>query len=567
MFENEYAKQRVEAIRKRVAGPPEQREEDLTPEDRNILIEFDEKLTSARKKNNRCGWYHHANLLQRLFVFALETGRLAESLEDGSEGDDALDDITTWIHDQDYSGYTVQGMLSTLRVFANTVRGELPEHFQDIEPSEHVEKDPAPLPSNIIEYPDLVTMLEETDSVRDRALLATQWSVGLRPMEELYTLQWKNVELFDDHAMISLPKRRKTEHREVIVIVGAPLLRQWIKKHHPVHDDPEASLGPETFIWTHQNKNELLSYSAFGTRFTVAGERAEIEKDHSAQHFRRSAASIMARQPHITERDLRQRFSWSYRSYAPEHYIQMHSEDTHISVARSRGQDVDKIEEDPDTAPIICPNCGDWTLRLMDACIWCNHDMDPEQTTWDRPTMQDPRDTGEKDLAEMILDGDITADQLRTLRQLEGAIKTERDLWSKLDDLIQKAEALEEAKEHSGDNVSSLLGVAGVVGHLSAAATEAAEQWSQTKHAALKIHPEFEHYPPRGPRLVGLVSAWAVLLGVSVAVLLTGGVLEELVAGEPVMLFTAIVALAVGGVLVERDLPSIEDALDAAVEE
>lgn len=565
-LDTDYAKSRVQAIRKLVAGPPDKRDDSLSDADRNVLIEFDENLTRDRQQNNRCGWYHHANLLSRLYVYAQETSQLAASLEPGDKGDKALDDITDWIHDQEYGGYSLQGHLSTVRVFADTVLDELPERFANIEPGKHVDEDPAPLPSNIVEYEDAIEMVTEVDSTRDKALILTQWSVGFRPMSELYPLQRKNVSLYEDHAEITLQPGGKTERRSVILIVGSAMLRRWIEEDHPVHDDPEASMGPETFLWVKQNKNEHLCYGAMAERFAVAGDRAELVKDHSGQHLRRSAASVLAGQPHISERDLRQRFSWSPRSNAPEHYIAANSAATQVNVAMCRGRDVDGIEESPDTAPVLCPSCGDWTTRGLDACIWCTHNLDEEQSTF-QETMQDPRDAGEKDLAQMLLDGDVTASDLRTLRKLEGPIKTERDLFDELDDLIVKAEALEDAQDSSGDSVSSLLGVTGLVGWTSATIGEAAQRWTSTKHAAMTIHPGLEDYPPSPRRAAGVLLGWLAILVVAVPLLVSNGVVQDAVGGEPTAVLASVVAAGVGMWLLHRDMPTLDEALDAAATE
>jgi site-specific recombinase XerC len=561
------AERAVERLRKRVVGDPDERDENITPEDRNALIRFDEKFSAERKKNGRAGWAHHRNKLRDLIVFASETQCLADTLEDGPTGEQALQEIVDWILDQGASEYTVQGNLSTLRIFAETLLGELPERFAEIEPSAHVDEDPAPLPSNIVEYQDLLAMVDVTDCTRDRALMTTQWGAGFRPMGELWTLQYKHVDIRDGYVMITLEQEGKTERHEVAITVGAPFLRKWILEEHPVHDDPEASLGPETYIWTRKNRNTLLSYGALGERFNVAGEKAGIEKDHSPQHFRRSCASILARQPGTGLTDLMQRFSWARASNAPWHYIAAHSNPTNLKVLQSRGHDIENLHDEPEVAPIVCPDCGDWTMRGLDECIWCHRDLDPEQTTWERPTREDPRSAGEKSLAEMILDGDITADELRTLRKLEAPIKTKRDLFEELDELIVKAEALEEAKATSGDSVSSLFGITGLVGWASTAATSVTRRWAAAKHAALKIHPGFEHYPPSGKRLAGLLAGWALILGVAIPLWLSTGIPQEAAAGKPTAVVAAVVAIAFGVWFVNRDTPTIDDALHAAVEE
>lgn len=559
-LDNEFARSRVEAIRKAVAGPPDERDTRLTDADRNILVKFDDALTRQRKKNNRCGWYHHGNLLNQLYVFALETDCLARSLEDGREGDEALKEIIDWIHDQDYSGYTIQGKLSTLRVFADTVLEEMPERFAEIQPSKHVETDPAPLPSNIIEYVDVLNMVRAATSTRDKALVLVQWGAGLRPMEELYTLQRKNVQLMDDHVVITLPSEGKTDRRELLILVGSPMLKKWIQEEHPVHDDPEASMGPDTFIWTKMNRNKLLRYRSLQRRFYEAGEKAGIEKDHSPQHFRRSAASVLAGQPHISERDLRYRFSWSPNSAAPEHYIAANSEATKVNVARCRGRDVDSVDDSPDTAPVPCERCGEWTTRGLEECIWCNYNLDADQQTIDDlPAMQHPEGAGERSLEERLLDGDVTSDELRVLRQFKTDIMSDPDLFEKLDELIVKAEALEES--NMGDAVDAAT-PAGLLASLSQKASSKLQRVVQLKHTAMSLHPAFEHYPPRGKRLGKLVAAEVLLVAGFVAWAWYWGSIQALMAGDPVEWTALVIGLPLGLWTMFRAMPDVDEAAE-----
>jgi hypothetical protein len=202
-------------------------------------------------------------------------------------------------------------------------------------------------------------------------------------------------------------------------------------------------------------------------------------------------------------------------------------------------------------------------MRGLSECVQCTVALDPEQTTWERRTCEDPRKVGEKSLAEMVLAGDVTADDLRTIRRLETPIKTEHDLFKDLDDLILKAEALEDAVDQQGDSVSSLLGVGGLLGHLSSAATALGEKWLRRTHAALTVHPGYEEYPVKGPRLVGLVASWVVLLATTVATLATTGLLAT-ITSDAAMAMVAIASVGVGLGLVGRALPSIEDSLLAA---
>ena len=403
----EQAKTRVNRLRERIAGPPEKRDDRISDKDRDVLVQFDKNLVGDRLDSNRCGWKHHANMLRHLFDFAVETNGLALSLEDDPEGTEGKKMLTSWIHENYDSGYTVQAKLSAVRVFAMTVLDvdELPERFAKIEPSAHVTEDPAPLPEEVVEYNEMLSMVKASNLVRDKALISTQWDTGPRPMEEMWSLQLKNLTINDDYILITLPRTAgKTERRDLLVTVGMPYLKQWLR-NHPVWDDPESPLDrkrhtiqdlpPGTYVWTNTDKNKLLSYNGFATRFSAAAEKAGVTKESNAQHFRRSSASIMARQPEIGERDLRILYDWSYFSTSPEHYIAAHSQKVLTNVGLARGHEIEHVEPEPNVSPLLCRQCGEWTMRGIDNCVSCGYCVDTDQETLDQMTreIQNPMPT------------------------------------------------------------------------------------------------------------------------------------------------------------------------------
>ena len=555
------ARDRVMALRKRIVDP-EDEDDLLCPPDRNALIEFDENLARDRRDNNRCGWYHHGNLLSRLYILSSETDALAATLDDEA-GQDAVDNVTDWIHSQEYADYTVQGMLSALRVFADTtldVDGdELPDRFANIEPGAHVDDDRSPMPSNVVEYDHMLQMVEAADHPRDKALIATEWDGGPRPMEELYTLQYKHVDIRDDHVVINFPEQDgKTVKRSLLLVVASPLLKRWIQKEHPVHDDPEAELGPDTFIWTRQDENKLPHYNTISERFRVAGEEAGLNVEHSAQHLRRSSASIYARKG-ATERHLRQRYGWSAHSPAPEHYVATFSTSTQIHTAHIRGRDIDEFEEPKDTAPVPCENCGDWTLRDLNYCVYCEYDRSDEQTTLDEHTMSNPHTAEELSFEEKILRGILTVDDLKTLIEVRPNYRAGEKIFEGLETNVERAKGLRETRS---DTPNAVTGPVGLAGYYTAAAGATARGRARAKHVAMELHPGLEHYPPSPKRGAGIIAGQLAIVVAAVVTLSMAGILESLAAGEPTAVAALVISLVVGVAMVVRDLPTVDDAVE-----
>jgi site-specific recombinase XerD len=569
-----YSRRRAEALREKIEDDPP---EDLSAADREVLLEFDDELMRHRQKNNRCGWAHHASLLNDLLVIARGTQQLAATLEHGETGEDAVDDVTSWITqdwvdgEPDKSDYTIQSQLSALRNLAATLMDvefeELPERFAEIEPGSYVVEDPAPLPAEVLRWEDLLEMIKEATSIRDIALLLIQWDIGTRPQKELWTLQKKNIEFRDNCAEITLPNQHgKTDTRKILVTVGWTALQKWVEDLHPAQEDPGESMGPDTYIWTKRNDNKLLEYGSMTARFEDIGKRADIDKEHSAQHFRRSSASILAGKPQINERDLRHRYSWSPKGNAPEHYIERFSDSTQKNVARCRGvdiEDLDSLDEDPDPTPVVCADCKEWTERAHTECVWCGHDIDETQQTINTsPTIKDPDTAGEKSVKELIFDGDLKAADIRSILKVKSHIRSDPEFFGKLEEALPKAVALED----SDDDLIGGTGVAGVTGRLSAAAASVVKGWGVAKHVAMSIHPDYRGYPPSPLRAAGIVAGTAVIMATAVAIIFASGLVGG-GAADPVALVTLVVSLLVGSWLVGRDMPTIDEAVDEAVDE
>lgn len=471
----EHAKGRVIELRRDIVGEGGPPNEDISDEDRDALIEFDEQMVADRLDSNRCGWKHHRNVLTHLHEYAVETDALAQSLEDGDRGTEAKRTLVRYAEENYDNEYTLQAKLSAIRIFAATVLDQpmLPPRFAKIEPSAHVEEDPAPLPSEIVEYDEILRMVKESDIIRDKALIPFQWENGPRPMEETHVLQRKNLDIRDGVILITLPRTAgKTNRRSVPATASMPYLRRWLREH-PVWDDPSVPINrkdntiedipPETYLWTKQHKNELLSYGGFTARFDAAADRAGVTKQTSPQHLRRSAASIAARQPEIGERDLRELFDWSPFSTSPRHYIAAHSDKTLINITRARGHEIKDFQEDIDTSPIVCERCGGWTMRGIDNCVHCSYALSDEQTTIDDMTRSVDNPYADQDMGiyEKVFKGDVTADDLESVQKVESDIRSMGEkFFRQLEELKNRAEKADlPTDSHRGTINSSAVGM------------------------------------------------------------------------------------------------------------
>jgi len=223
-------------------------------------------------------------------------------------------------------------------------------------------------------------------------------------------------------------------------------------------------------------------------------ERVDLEKDHSPQHFRRSSATCVAERPYASERLLGKRYGWSWYSDTPEHYIQTMDEAVEDNVSRVYGHDVEAVEEPPELAPVICPGCEEWTMRGLDSCIWRSHDIDEEIAEIQHTVSHSVKPN--KDLLDLIMEGEITADDIRSLRKLEPVIRSRPEVLDELEKLTQLAEGYEQ--ERDGTSAKIVNGVGLLFAWGTAKASDAVEQFVRAKHVAHILY-----QPSRSIRRIG----------------------------------------------------------------
>lgn len=401
----------------------------------NMADEFlDEQLTDQRFVTARIAM--HIDRYRRMAL--AKPGALSLAVDDNTdEADDAVNEIKSWlINERDLADNTIGDYLQTIKHLGGYLFDEMPERFDALNPRAWMDDDPTPAATNIVTWEEAVQMAETRDRPRDQAMILVEWAAGTRPESELWGLQFKHLEDMGDHYKLSVPTPGKTGKRPVYVFSGSAALRKWHTEEHPAHQECEEGPSPETRLWTYHSSNEALGYSQIKRIFRQAGRDAGIEKTHTAQHFRRSRASVLASRKTINHLDLHQMFGWKRNSSAPKHYISEFSGETKKHVSEADGHMVEFEDPDP-IGPIPCPNCERWTERGLSECIYCSHDVD-DYSPIEEQVAVDPAHA-EQDLMTMIIDEEVTADDLKSVKKLEGIIKKRSRLFDQIDELIDLA--------------------------------------------------------------------------------------------------------------------------------
>lgn len=537
---------------------------ELSEEEKKGLTEYDKALRNENNKVNDRGPGTRALYLTLGRLLQKTSGLFIETSRPGEAGEKALDKLLDHVTSQDHGGNYVHNFMISIKTYGELCGHESNQQaFEDIKPAKYRKENKPPNPGNVLTWRDALDMAKTQDHVRNKAMILSGWGSGGRPKSELWELKYKHLYWAGDHYKVTIPWTGKTGERTINMHPGAPMLRQWIEHDHPVHSDPDDSLGPETYLWTHLNKNEQISYSMMSTIFNQAGEAAGIGTDHHPRHFRRSRFSYLAGKPTVSEDDLRFYGGWEFDSPAPRAYIAKHSEDNQRNISMADGASDSVMENLEVVAPIKCNHCGQMTERHLEDCVCCGGTVD-EELHGEAFDLNDPVKEG-KTVVDVIREEDITGSDIESLERLEMLIKHQGEKL--FDDLESWKDA---AAGINGENC--VTGPGGYFAQLSAAATSAAGSaaaaWAQAKKKAVEIHPNWMT-PSQMPRrrAVAMVTALSAMSAFMLVTMYLDGSLAELASGDPIEWTAMIIAFGFLKLLFDREFPSVEEARAAAAED
>lgn len=261
---------------------------------------------------------------------------------------------------------------------------------------------PDRLPRNIPDLEDVVATARAGEHVRDRAIVMTLASTGLRA-SELAGLKIRDVDR-DAYGFRLHVRGKGDKERKVRVTDGTPDLKDWWNEH-PWTDDPDAPLFPSL---RHKTQPRHLSgksvYKVVKKLSRWALGEAEAFGPHKLRHF---DATRMAR--HLTEPVLRERYGWAPGSDTPKIYTHLSGRDTDDEVLTTMGYEAESSGNEPPRPP-ACPSCETLVSHTRDYCPSCRHPV------------------SEAGAAEMVASDRKGVDQAEMEQVLDGLLERNPDL-------------------------------------------------------------------------------------------------------------------------------------------
>lgn len=425
-------------------------DEEITDPEWEHLLQLHEEIEKHNRQassKRQISGTRHESYLAHAHRLTRNTGLMLQVL-DPSTGEEIVDDIGTWIDEFD-NGYTRDNYISALRAWGRFLAPDArddkhPERFGVLELGNVEDDQPAPEPSEVLFWADIVTIIEAATDFptgpRTAAMVALLWATGARPMSEFWELEYRQIDDRGDHLLISIESDSKTYSRTIRVDVGAPYVRQWMYEDHPANDTERGPL-PDTPLWTPMNDDRLLRYAQIRKSIKRVAETTDLMKPINPEHYRKSRASVLASSRWVTQRDLEQHFGWARGSRVVAHYIAVFASESRKHIAKADGASVELDAEKEPIVPVWCDNCGKQTPRHRDNCLWCY--AETTASLGRKPRLNtSPIPDDEKDLLDLIVSGEVDADGLRQLKQLEPVIRRRDDLFDRLPDYIEHAEEL-----------------------------------------------------------------------------------------------------------------------------
>lgn len=266
-----------------------------------------------------------------------------------------------------YKPRTKMEYKATLKKFYKFLRNDdNPEEVKWIKLSlkRHQEK----LPTDLLIEQEITSMLNNTQSPRDRAIIITIYESGCR-IGEFIKIKLRDV-VFDKYGCL-INVTGKTGGRRIRLVTSSIYLMDWINKH----PDKE---NPDSFLWLKNNSLNMLEYPALCKVLRVAGKRAKIKKKFNPQNFRHSRATYLASK--LTEQQLKVYLGWTRASKMAAIYVHLSNKDVNESILNIYGiKDKEKENGIPKLIPLKCIRCNFENEPTNKFCKTCGIPLNKEE--------------------------------------------------------------------------------------------------------------------------------------------------------------------------------------------
>jgi site-specific recombinase XerD len=221
---------------------------------------------------------------------------------------------------------------------------------------------------DLITTEDINKMVSVAGNPRDKALIKVLYESAFR-VDEFLSMKIGNVDMRGNEATIN-PSRSKTRIRSVLVILGYPELKEWLK-YHPRNDDPDAPL------WI--NKSDICMSNvnvAYVLQKTM--KQTGLGKKIYPHLMRHSRITWLYKKG-MNEIEIRNYAGWSEHSKMIYNYAHLAKEDVENKQRLLSGVEGVEIKEEMVKRCENCPVCGHQNPLGFSICDKCSSPLSAEK--------------------------------------------------------------------------------------------------------------------------------------------------------------------------------------------
>lgn len=343
-------------------------------ETQRILQEFIDYhiSTNSLKPQTKCKYYYDFSSMAKHFKKPLTAFNERDMVElctrlreDTKHSERTLEDyfiklkaFYRWLRIRIRKGYVEAG-----KDLQNAIDYLLEEH------KFRIDKDKLPKPTYVTES-DVITLINSTQELREKALLALLWASGCR-VGEILTLQMQDVKplsngLSGKGFKIELRKSKTTERTIPVLeerrVNATRYLRTWIEQRLRDGAADDAAL----FVNIH---GEPLEYRAAKKQLDKTATSANLGKRITFHGIRKGRATDLAEKG-WKEAQMNQIMGWRHGSRMPAVYIQRAGVDVTRRMAEDHGLvDAEEVQQQY----LTCSGCGTENDHDKEFCTLCGN--------------------------------------------------------------------------------------------------------------------------------------------------------------------------------------------------
>ena len=268
-----------------------------------------------------------------------------------------------WLENQDYSENTLITFRVILKNFFRSYvfDGNLPKWITELLKTKSWVNNLTP--QDILKPEEIEKMLNATQSIRRKCILAVGYEGALRPME-LLSLKVGDVE-FTEWGVRLFVRKSKTKQRTIPLLMSAPLLAQYLRTH-PKREDPQAPL------WLN-DKGKAITKHGLVKLLKDLSKKAGIKKRIYPYILRHSRLTYLT--TILKPSEIKRIAGWS-NIRRLDTYEHLSSTDIEDALLKKYGI---KKQEEPEKPYVVCPRCNCKNEPSAKYCYSCGLCLSDEE--------------------------------------------------------------------------------------------------------------------------------------------------------------------------------------------